>query len=48
MLRVPGIYIAGILAQESTPEWKRYGDSYIQSLYVGYLEQAGARVVPVR
>ncbi|XP_013400427.1 gamma-glutamyl hydrolase-like [Lingula anatina] len=40
--------IIGIMSQESPDELKKYGPTYIPASYVGYLEQAGARVAPVK
>ncbi|GFN98392.1 gamma-glutamyl hydrolase, partial [Plakobranchus ocellatus] len=37
--------IIGILTEKS---YSKYGDEYIESTYVQYLESAGARVVPIR
>ncbi|GFS15086.1 gamma-glutamyl hydrolase [Elysia marginata] len=43
--RVNNRPIIGILTE---PSFSKYGDEYIRSAYVQYLESAGARVVPIR
>jgi len=40
--------IIGILSQDSSEKFAKYGKSYIASSYVKYIESAGARVVPIR
>ncbi|XP_064607881.1 gamma-glutamyl hydrolase-like [Liolophura sinensis] len=40
--------IIGVLSQTSDGDFKPYGDSYILSSYIKYLESGGARVVPIR
>ena len=39
---------SGILSQDSSEKFSKYGKSYIASSYVKYIESAGARVVPIR
>ena len=39
---------SGILSQDSSEKFAKYGKSYIASSYVKYIESAGARVVPIR
>lgn len=39
-------FMSGVAAQETFS--KRVGDTYIPASYIKYLEQAGARVVPIR
>ena len=39
--------ILGIVAQKTSGVTEDLGDTYIQNPYVTYLEQAGARVVPL-
>lgn len=39
--------IIGVLAQETDPDSRHYGDTYIPAGYFKYLEMAGARAVPV-
>ncbi|KAG1660694.1 Gamma-glutamyl hydrolase [Nymphon striatum] len=38
----------GILAEETDPEFRRFGHYYISSSYVKFIESAGARAVPIR
>ncbi|XP_015687349.1 gamma-glutamyl hydrolase [Protobothrops mucrosquamatus] len=40
--------IIGILAQETSKNFQKFGSSYIAASYVKFIESAGARVVPVR
>uniref|UniRef100_A0A2D4GSL1 folate gamma-glutamyl hydrolase n=2 Tax=Micrurus TaxID=8634 RepID=A0A2D4GSL1_MICCO len=40
--------IIGILAQETSKSFRKFGSSYIAASYVKFIESAGARVVPVR
>ncbi|XP_050393733.1 gamma-glutamyl hydrolase A [Patella vulgata] len=40
--------VIGILTQRVSQELSQYGDTYIPASYVNYLEESGARVVPIR
>ncbi|KAG8133642.1 putative Gamma-glutamyl hydrolase protein [Naja naja] len=40
--------IIGILAQETSKTFQKFGSSYVAASYVKFIESAGARVVPVR
>ncbi|XP_070603952.1 gamma-glutamyl hydrolase isoform X2 [Erythrolamprus reginae] len=40
--------VGGILAQETSKTFRKFGSSYIAASYVKFIESAGARVVPVR
>ncbi|XP_016103443.1 gamma-glutamyl hydrolase-like [Sinocyclocheilus grahami] len=40
--------IIGILTQEVDDYMKKFGETYIPSSYVKYIESGGARVVPIR
>lgn len=40
--------IVGVLFQETDDEIKNYGESYIMSAYVTWVEESGGRAVPIR
>ncbi|XP_050393732.1 gamma-glutamyl hydrolase A-like [Patella vulgata] len=40
--------VIGILTQKVSQEFSEYGDTYILASYVKYLEESGARAVPIR
>ena len=42
------IFFPGILAQETVERDLYPGDSYIDDIYVKFVEQSGARVVPIK